>query len=99
MPGVERRTIDELDTAIAMQQAGAIRVTQGEVWLMQAGDDRGAGAREHAQPLEDAELLRGVEVVGGLIEQVDRRRLDQQARDGRAPLLATRQRGQLAVRE
>ena len=46
-----------------------------------------------------AELLRRIEVVGGLVEQVDRRRLHQQARDGGAPLLAARQRGEFARAE
>ena len=56
-------------------------------------------AREAAQVVENADLLRRVQVIGGFVEQVDRRRLHQQAGNGGAALLAARQRAEFALGE
>ena len=45
-----------------------------------------APSRVRRAAVEDADLLRGVQVIGGFVEQVDRGRLHQQAGDGGATL-------------
>src|SRR5882672_9466036 len=99
MRGPERRAGDDLDAAVALQQAGAIREAQREIRLVEAGDYGRTRARERAQPLQDAELLRRVEMVGRLVEQIDGRRLYQQPRDRGAALFAARESRELAPGE
>ena len=77
----------------------AIREAQCEIGLVQAGDHRGAGTRQCSQSLQDADLLRRVQVVGGLVQQIDRGRLHQQPGYGGTALLAARQCAQFARRQ
>src|SRR5881394_3025857 len=95
----KRRAVDELRTTRPRQQTQAIRITQREIRLVEAGDDDRAGPGEGAKALEDAELLGGIEMIRRLVEKIDRGRLHEQTGDGGAALLAAGQRAELAVGE
>ncbi len=89
----------KVPTAIAVKQETAIRVTHGQVHIMQTGDNSGAVVRGGAKQPERVELVLRVEVIGWLIEKIDLRPLRQHLGDSESAPLTARQGQYVARRE
>jgi hypothetical protein len=84
--------LTDLPTTIPEKKQASICESGRQVYVVKAGDNAGALICSSPENLQRVQLVLGIQVVGGLVKQVDLRRLRQNLRYCKPTSLTTGQR-------